>query len=81
MRKVSASTRPFSVRMSNDLITEMQEIAAQCGYSSNQFAEYCIEGILEMIKAPEGKVTMPKVVAISRFMRSNNPQPVSTRKV
>ena len=67
-KKTSSVTKPFSVRLPLDLIAELQQMAAVCGYSANQFCEQGLAGICDMIHDTANPPRLPKIVAVSRFM-------------
>jgi hypothetical protein len=77
--KVTAQTRPVSFRIDLSMIKEIAELAAKCGYSSNQFVEYSLQGIIEMIHAE--KPIEPKIVSVAKFMLKHEPTFVSMREI
>ena len=80
-KAISTTSRPFSIRMRLDIIEHLQRIADESGFSANSFVEQAVEGILEMIEAPEGKLTEPKVVAVARFMRQIRAKDIKLKPV
>lgn len=79
--KSSAPVRhsPASLRLSAALHKSVTVEAAAAGYSLNGFTVAALEGIIEMIHAPDGQMVEPKIVAVARILRKYDRQPVKPR--